>query len=990
MEDKVEWVEIVEPKSGDHMFANLRTGQCLWEAPQGAKVKKTHDNQWWELYDATTRRYYYYNASSQKTVWRKPKDGDIIPLAKLQQLKAKETGKKSSVDSITKQKDGISKNDSFHKEDNDREHKTNNGNLISYSRDNDNQSEASDIESIKSDASTKDRLRRELDLAFRTASFTSDSNKFQEEESFKTRPGVPRSSSVDDSETDNFKAGNKGIDKLRSQTVKVQGVSPKIGRKPPPKPPRIGMPASSESHLGSDSELHGVSQRSSALLPGYEGKNNSEINVKPNYEGENSWNSDSEPGCEKSQESGTAVVDGSKDLDVRQKPDYDQSYGRDSTDGAMLSAMKPAGRSKSLKPNRPPPVAPPKPLSPNATKPPNHVPIPPPLPIVKAKKDGRRQLPKIDLGKENAGSDKENEGQPEEIDTIKSPFSRMIQEMEEYSGQLPISPDGHPVPKKSKGVEPSTSLDETSSPSGTLLPTKNPEKFTPLGNALERSQTYHNDGSVNDRSPGSNESFAERLTTMGMPSETAVLVDACDPSSAPGTPLVEPRLTRIHSDTTVVVRKPPSPANGEKAVITNRPMSLMPSHGKSRDAPEAASRTPFNASAPEAADLTREVPLSKHRKGFLRRRMSIASMLSWSKNPIKKPMVMTRNKQLRKEAIDVFKLTLQYMGDKGSRKSSSAIALEVVSKGWSTPGLRDEIYIQLCKQTTCNEKSTSLKKGWELITMCLSIFPPSNKFHSYLEGYIYRHLEPEMDELGVPISTYAKHCYKQLERICQSGAKRGLKRPTVEEIEQAKESVFHPSMFGNTLEDIMEMQEEHYKSRRLPWIMTTLAELVLANHGLSTEGIFRVPGDIDEVNSLKVQIDKWQAPTLVKDPHIPGSLLKLWFRDLYEPLIPNVFYEKCIRNCDDPTVALSIVYSIPELNSLVFCYLIRFLQAFMTPDVAAVSKMDENNLAMVWAPNCLRCPSDDPMQIYENTRKEMTFLRTLMKNLDTSFLEGVV
>ena len=46
--------------------------------------KKTHDNQWWELYDPSTRRYYYYNATNQKTVWRKPKDGDIIPLAKLQ------------------------------------------------------------------------------------------------------------------------------------------------------------------------------------------------------------------------------------------------------------------------------------------------------------------------------------------------------------------------------------------------------------------------------------------------------------------------------------------------------------------------------------------------------------------------------------------------------------------------------------------------------------------------------------------------------------------------------------------------------------------------------------------------------------------------------------------------------------------------------------------------------------------------------------------
>ena len=54
-----------------------------------------------------------------------------------------------------------------------------------------------------------------------------------------------------------------------------------------------------------------------------------------------------------------------------------------------------------------------------------------------------------------------------------------------------------------------------------------------------------------------------------------------------------------------------------------------------------------------------------------------------------------------------------------------------------------------------------------------------------------------------------------------------------------QQSVFSPSMFGNTLEDIMELQEKHYKSKKLPWIMTTLAELVLANNGLRTEGIFR-------------------------------------------------------------------------------------------------------------------------------------------------------
>ena len=58
-------------------------------------------------------------------------------------------------------------------------------------------------------------------------------------------------------------------------------------------------------------------------------------------------------------------------------------------------------------------------------------------------------------------------------------------------------------------------------------------------------------------------------------------------------------------------------------------LALQP--GKSRDAQSVGNRAALNASAPETAELTREVPLSKHRKGFLRKRMSIASMLSWSK-----------------------------------------------------------------------------------------------------------------------------------------------------------------------------------------------------------------------------------------------------------------------------------------------------------------------------------------------------------------------
>ncbi|KAL1116665.1 hypothetical protein AAG570_005137 [Ranatra chinensis] len=83
----MEWVEIIEPKTKEHMYANLTTGECVWDPPTGVPVKKTDNKQWWELFDHNTGRFYYYNATSQKTVWHRPVNCDIIPLAKLQTLK---------------------------------------------------------------------------------------------------------------------------------------------------------------------------------------------------------------------------------------------------------------------------------------------------------------------------------------------------------------------------------------------------------------------------------------------------------------------------------------------------------------------------------------------------------------------------------------------------------------------------------------------------------------------------------------------------------------------------------------------------------------------------------------------------------------------------------------------------------------------------------------------------------------------------------------
>ncbi|TNM88417.1 hypothetical protein fugu_004671 [Takifugu bimaculatus] len=188
----------------------------------------------------------------------------------------------------------------------------------------------------------------------------------------------------------------------------------------------------------------------------------------------------------------------------------------------------------------------------------------------------------------------------------------------------------------------------------------------------------------------------------------------------------------------------------------------------------------------------------------------------------------------------------------------------------------------------------------------------------------------------------------------------------------------------------MERQSELFPDRKLPWVQVQLSQYVLGLGGAQTEGIFRVPGDIDEVNALKLQVDQWRIPENLSDPNVPASLMKLWYRELEEPLIPMDFYKQCVSNCDDPVAAITVVQSLPELNRLVLCYFINFLQVFAQPSNVAVTKMDVNNLAMVMAPNCLRCQSDDPRIIFENTRKEMAFLRMLIVHLDTSFIEGVV
>ena len=74
---------------------------------------------------------------------------------------------------------------------------------------------------------------------------------------------------------------------------------------------------------------------------------------------------------------------------------------------------------------------------------------------------------------------------------------------------------------------------------------------------------------------------------------------------------------------------------------------------------------------------------------------------------IQKPMIKTENKLVKKEAPEMFKLIQAYMGDRkiSSRDTPmSSMLYDVVVKGWNVVELRDEIFIQICRQTTRNPR----------------------------------------------------------------------------------------------------------------------------------------------------------------------------------------------------------------------------------------------------------------------------------------------
>ncbi|GAA5817066.1 hypothetical protein MFLAVUS_010603 [Mucor flavus] len=368
---------------------------------------------------------------------------------------------------------------------------------------------------------------------------------------------------------------------------------------------------------------------------------------------------------------------------------------------------------------------------------------------------------------------------------------------------------------------------------------------------------------------------------------------------------------------------------------------------------------------------------STHKRGLFRRRVPMNEMLKWTRDSIKQPLIML-NKDLYKDALRCFKMIQMVMGDRQRPRHWNEIddLQTVLTCGITKGQMRDEIYVQICKQLHDNPSGESIRKGWEILCIISVTFPPSKNLEAYLTDFVQQN--HRVSENHVDIMSH--HVSTKLKRVCIRGSKG--KVLTSAEIYRAKEAPFKPSVFGESLPFIMQLQHTLDPNLQIPKIVPFLAETVRETNGQLSEGIFRVPGDADAVTDLRVRIENGNYDaTGITDPNVPASLLKYWLRDLADPIITGEDYDNCIRYAEDAEKAIAIINGLPDTNRRIALFTISFLQEFTDPSIIKHTLMNVNNLAMVFAPNFLRCPSESLTTVFENSKYEQAFLRTLINEM---------
>ena len=140
-----------------------------------------------------------------------------------------------------------------------------------------------------------------------------------------------------------------------------------------------------------------------------------------------------------------------------------------------------------------------------------------------------------------------------------------------------------------------------------------------------------------------------------------------------------------------------------------------------------------------------------------------------------------------------------------------------------------------------------------------------------------------------------------------------------------------------------------------------------------------------EIERLKGRLNQDDYSLDTKSPHVAACLLKDWLRGLKDSLIPQTHYDMAIDMAKKNTVkqeSLEVFLSqLPEVNRETIKYLVKFLQELIEEKNVPKTRMNLENVAIVFAPTMLKCPHSDTKILLANSRFEKSFVIALIHEL---------
>ncbi|XP_074531247.1 rho GTPase-activating protein 22 [Halichoeres trimaculatus] len=192
-------------------------------------------------------------------------------------------------------------------------------------------------------------------------------------------------------------------------------------------------------------------------------------------------------------------------------------------------------------------------------------------------------------------------------------------------------------------------------------------------------------------------------------------------------------------------------------------------------------------------------------------------------------------------------------------------------------------------------------------------------------------------------------------------------------------------VFGQHLEETMLYEAQCGAQRQVPVLVEQCVSFI-RDHGLQEEGLFRAPGQTNHVRELQDAFDRGEKPVFdsTTDVHTVASLLKLYIRELPEPIIPFSKYTQFLSCAPlltkDKATGISElckqVKSLPQVNSNLLRYICRFLDEVQAH--SNENKMSVQNLATVFGPNILRPRVEDPVMMMEGSSQVQHLMTVLI------------